>query len=610
MEPTTKAIAYGNPIKYLGAFPFLFFIFLCIYFFSSRILGASAGPAILFAELLVASSMLWLFVVSLKKPQIMVDESGFQHRNDPVILWPDIEKIELNSRNGEGFGNMNRSGLKLVLKNNKTLMFYDDSYKSIAAVKSFIRDEIILKSGLFPELQWQYENNIVGNPQISAESLITDDEWIYFEHNSNLMGSLTTILKVIVGAYMYPVIAGMIAILLYSVLGRILPIPVIILLAILLFVAIAISNIYSVCNRFAISKEFFCVQNYFSLKNYKYLNKKYTYAFNEIQEVVFTPVKQRQGSTIGLKVVLTDYSERTFYSQHFKKENWWAVWDALEARGVNVRNEIPTLSRDTPEMVEMQRAQSATLIDKFKALPAGTKVVIIWLASALILLPILKIFPPVQTPDHSKNVCANDIPAKSIFLDIQPSPGVNDSVKAIGDTFGGGIVAYILQAGDAGYDANVKHGLIITPFDLGSYVSFGSVTTKICACDTAIGTGKDNTDAIIATVGEGNSAAKVCKSLEFKGFKDWFLPSKKELDMVINNRKIINDRNRSTGLTRSEYWSSTVYTNINSEDSPSYHFYPLIYTRLADNVTGGEFHSLRNHNNLEHLANIRAVRAF
>jgi hypothetical protein len=32
--------------------------------------------------------------------------------------------------------------------------------------------------------------------------------------------------------------------------------------------------------------------------------------------------------------------------------------------------------------------------------------------------------------------------------------------KAVGDLYGGGIIYYILQSGDNGYDANVQHGLI------------------------------------------------------------------------------------------------------------------------------------------------------
>jgi uncharacterized caspase-like protein len=70
---------------------------------------------------------------------------------------------------------------------------------------------------------------------------------------------------------------------------------------------------------------------------------------------------------------------------------------------------------------------------------------------------------------------------------------------------------------------------------------------------TAVGTGKANTDAIIAAQGDGTYAATLCKNLTINGFSDWFLPSKDELDLIYKNLKKV-------GLINSDedwLWSSS-----------------------------------------------------
>ena len=67
---------------------------------------------------------------------------------------------------------------------------------------------------------------------------------------------------------------------------------------------------------------------------------------------------------------------------------------------------------------------------------------------------------------------------------------------------------------------------------------------------TAIGTGEQNTAAILAECTTAGIAAKVANDLWLGGQSDWFLPSKDELDQMYIRRAII-------GFSTGSYWSSS-----------------------------------------------------
>jgi len=108
---------------------------------------------------------------------------------------------------------------------------------------------------------------------------------------------------------------------------------------------------------------------------------------------------------------------------------------------------------------------------------------------------------------------------------------------AVGDSYQGGKVAYILVSGDPGYVAGQTHGLIAASSDQSTGIQWynGSYTVT-GATATALGTGNDNTVTIFNNQGAGNYAAKLCYDLVLGGYDDWFLPSKDELDKLYINK--------------------------------------------------------------------------
>jgi hypothetical protein len=91
----------------------------------------------------------------------------------------------------------------------------------------------------------------------------------------------------------------------------------------------------------------------------------------------------------------------------------------------------------------------------------------------------------------------------------------------VGDSYGGGVVAYIFKHGDAGYKANETHGLIAAKKDLSDGETW-------------------------------DNAKKICHEYKGGGLNDWRLPSKDELSKLYISKQQIGGFE-----DRHYYWSST-----------------------------------------------------
>jgi hypothetical protein len=124
----------------------------------------------------------------------------------------------------------------------------------------------------------------------------------------------------------------------------------------------------------------------------------------------------------------------------------------------------------------------------------------------------------------------------------------------IGDNHGGGIVAHIFKKGEAGFRAGEVHGLIVAPSDLGT-APWGCYNKMIGGTSTDLGKGAKNISSILKGCDQAGIAAKLAQEVDLGGYKDWYLPSLDELQLIYKNL-----HTKGLGSFKSgSYWSSSEF---------------------------------------------------
>lgn len=132
---------------------------------------------------------------------------------------------------------------------------------------------------------------------------------------------------------------------------------------------------------------------------------------------------------------------------------------------------------------------------------------------------------------------------------------------SIGDSFGGGLVAYILVSGDPGYSSIIIDGIIVSSADLGTGTEWGCFGTDLSGAEGyLIGAGTQNTIDILNGCATSGIAARLCGDYSSGVYNDWCLPSKNDMEKLAD-MKVLG----FGSFTQDAYWTSTEYPTLETE---------------------------------------------
>lgn len=154
-------------------------------------------------------------------------------------------------------------------------------------------------------------------------------------------------------------------------------------------------------------------------------------------------------------------------------------------------------------------------------------------------------------------------PGKGISIKSNTISTTTGFSHYVGEYFEGGVIYYLWKD-----SLNIEHGLIVDLNNLSSSQIWSNASARIGSSAQSTWDGESNCQAIVNQTGHNNSAALLCLNSRNSGYNDWYLPSIDELNLLWQNRFIINKSlskiaGASQFLSSSSsihYWSSTELT--------------------------------------------------
>jgi hypothetical protein len=221
-------------------------------------------------------------------------------------------------------------------------------------------------------------------------------------------------------------------------------------------------------------------------------------------------------------------------------------WIALQVKGIVEQAIVGCLFAD-------QSAQTRWLKESYDALIADKWELVSNNGGVWVLVKGDRMVSGILTVDNGI-ISASAVFMKSDIVKIEKTYKIGETGPA------GGIIFY-----DKGRVADGWRYLEAAPANTEFTVVWGP-DKVVAGTGTGVGSGKRNTQLIVAAYGTSESAARRCANLNINGCKDWFLPSQDELGLILNNLVWDNANKKMRGLggfKEGYYWSSS----INSSNS-------------------------------------------